>query len=70
MNAVFIHYFAKKKAEPKFIVILWKLKPAMVWGFKPAQAWGCPCSIKCLFKNIRSALTPSLPLPFEVGVDS
>jgi hypothetical protein len=34
--------------EPKFIVILWELKPA--------QEWGCPSSIKCLFKDIRSAL--------------
>ncbi len=31
-------------------------------GLKSAQAWGCPCSIKCLLKDIRSALTLSLSL--------
>ncbi len=31
-------------------------------GLKSAQALGCPCSVKCLFKDIRSALTPSRPL--------
>ncbi len=35
-------------------------------GLKSAQSWGCPCSIKCLFKDIRSALTPSLRIsPFS-----
>jgi hypothetical protein len=29
---------------------------------KPATAWGCPSSMKCQFKEMRSALTPSLPL--------
>jgi hypothetical protein len=29
---------------------------------KSAQAWACPCSIKCLFEDIISALTSSLPL--------
>ncbi len=33
-------------------------------GLKSAQEWGCPCSIKCLLKVIRSALTPSLLLLF------
>jgi hypothetical protein len=28
---------------------------------KSAEAWGCPCSVKYLFKDIRSALTPSSP---------
>jgi hypothetical protein len=31
-------------------------------GLKSAQAWGCPWSMKCLFKDIRSTLTPFLPL--------
>jgi hypothetical protein len=31
-------------------------------GLKSAQAWCYPCSIKGLFKDIRSALIPSLPL--------
>jgi hypothetical protein len=37
-------------------------------GFKSAEAWGFPCTIKCLFKDIRSALTPSLPLR-EIKID-
>jgi hypothetical protein len=31
-------------------------------GLKSAQPWGCPCFLKCLFKDIRSAFSPSLPL--------
>ncbi len=31
-------------------------------GLKSAQAWGCPCSMKCLFKDLRSALAPFPPL--------
>jgi hypothetical protein len=27
-------------------------------GLKPAQAWGCPCSMKCIFKDI------TFPPPF------
>ncbi len=41
-------------------------------GLKSAQAWGCPPMLqKCIFKGIRSALTPSLPLlrtlPFPIN---
>ncbi len=39
---------------------------------KSDKAWGCPCSIKWLLKDIRSALTPSLlplPLSFFLFVD-
>jgi hypothetical protein len=32
-------------------------------GFMSTQAWGCPFSIKCLFNDIKSAPTSSLPLP-------
>jgi hypothetical protein len=28
--------------------------------FVAVQAWGCPCFMKCLFKDIRSPLTPPL----------
>jgi hypothetical protein len=31
-------------------------------GLKSGQAWGCLSSMKCIFKDIRSALTPSLYL--------
>jgi hypothetical protein len=44
--------------EPKFIVILWELKPAKGW-VKVSSAMRlpqCSCSIKCLFKDIMSAL--------------
>jgi hypothetical protein len=55
--------FSKLRSKPKFIVIL--------WGLKPAQAWGCPYFIKYLFKDIRSAFIPALPLlstlPFPIG---
>ncbi len=50
--------------EPKFIVILWELRPAP-HGVKDSSGMGnaqCPCSMKYLFKDIRSALTTSLPL--------
>jgi hypothetical protein len=30
---------------------------------KSAQACCCPCSIKCLLKDIKLALSPSIPLP-------
>ncbi len=32
-------------------------------GYKSTQEWGCPFSIKCLFNDIKSAPSPSLPLP-------
>jgi hypothetical protein len=42
-----------------------------VVGLKSAQGWGCPSSIKCLFRDKRSALIPSLrllrTLPFPTG---
>jgi hypothetical protein len=51
-----------------FILVLPHLS---LWKVKPATAWGCACSIKCLFKDISSALTISLPLlstvPFRNG---
>jgi hypothetical protein len=31
-------------------------------GLQSTQAWGCPCSIICLFSDIKSA--PPLPFPF------
>ncbi len=35
-------------------------------GLKLAQAWGCPCSIKCLFKDIRShSFPPPPPSPYS-----
>ncbi len=47
-----------------YYIILWELKPGTAWGLKSAQAWGCQWqfSMKCLFKDLRSALIPSLPL--------
>ncbi len=57
--------------EPKFIIILWGVIASYGVGLKSAQAWGCPCSIKCILKDIRSGLTPSLHLlstiPFPIG---
>jgi hypothetical protein len=42
--------------EPKFIVILWELKPPAAWGYSQLRhgVAQCPFSIKCLFKDIRS----------------
>jgi hypothetical protein len=48
-------------SEPKFIVM--GVKAIYDMGLKSAHRHvGCPYSDKCLFKDIRSALTPSLPL--------
>jgi hypothetical protein len=38
------------------------IKDSYGMGLKSAQAWGCPCSMKCLFKEIRSALALSIHL--------
>jgi hypothetical protein len=35
-------------------------------GFKVSSGMGRPCSMKCIFKDIRSAITP--PSPFFVLV--
>ncbi len=47
-----------------------EVKASYGLGLTSAQAWGCPCSIKSLFKDIKSALTSSLPLfrtlPFPI----
>ncbi len=37
-------------------------------GLKSAQAWGSPCSMKCLFKDIRPALTPFPPFSIRTCV--
>jgi hypothetical protein len=49
--------------EPKFIVIFMGVKASYGVGLESAPARGCPCSIKCFFKDIRSALTLSIPPP-------
>jgi len=45
-----------------------RVKASYGVGLKSAQAWGGPCSIKCQFKDIRSALISSLPL-LSTGVN-
>ncbi len=43
------------KSEPKFIVIFTGVKASSGMGLKSVQIWCCQCSIKCLFKDLRSA---------------
>jgi hypothetical protein len=55
------------KTVPKFMVLVRELqcKAGYEVGLKSIQAWGCPCSIKCLFLDIKSAPTlPSFPFSY------